>query len=235
MDEHTAREKMEFVREEPRPGIDVPRRLAFRPVVDAGSEREFLGVVAAALAGSLDRADRKAVAELGADEAARRYLNPDETFAFDRGWWHLAYAADGAPVGFTQPVIFRGCARDGLEEGTLRHVAVVAFPARAGLRRRPAAARDRDLAGDRGLARLLRHRCPQRPDDPLLRAGRLPPRPSPIGSAPARAARATEGDRRRGEPGGRGISVRARAWMAAAPTARPQTGSGEVDGSPGLG
>jgi RimJ/RimL family protein N-acetyltransferase len=125
MHERPARDKVEFVWEEPLARVDVPRRLAFRPVVDAGSERELLGVVAAALAGSLDRADRKAVAEFGADEAARRYLNPDETFAFDRGWWHLAYAADGAPVGFTQPVIFRGCGRDGLEEGTLHHIGVV--------------------------------------------------------------------------------------------------------------
>lgn len=118
-------EKVEFIWDEPRPPVDVPRRLAFRPVLDAAGERAFLDAVAGSLAGSLDRADQRAVAALGAEAVARRYLEPDGTFAFERRWWHVALAGDGAPVGFTQPVVFRGCARDGLEEGTLHFIGVV--------------------------------------------------------------------------------------------------------------
>lgn len=138
MSERPARDKAEFIWDEPRPAVEVPRRLAFRPALDAAAENAFSGAAAASLVGSSDQADRRALADLGADGAASRHLEPDGTFAFERGWWHLAHAGDGALVGLTQPVVFRGCGRGygrgcgrgGLEEGTIHHIGVV--PAQRG-------------------------------------------------------------------------------------------------------
>jgi GNAT superfamily N-acetyltransferase len=42
----------------------------------------------------------------------------------ERGWWSVI-AADGVPVGFVLPVVFTGCARDGLDEGAIYHIGVV--------------------------------------------------------------------------------------------------------------
>ncbi len=57
---------------------------------------------------------------------ARRYADPNAGhFAYELDWWQLAYAADGSIVGFTQPVIYRGCAKAGLEESTIHYIGVV--------------------------------------------------------------------------------------------------------------
>jgi len=121
-------EKVEFVLDAPGPlerPLANPPGLQLVPATGAEGERYLLEVVTAVVAASIDRADQRSVAMLGAQGAAHRYLQPDESFEFERAWWHIAYASDGSPVGFTQPVLFRGCARGDLQEGTLHYIGVV--------------------------------------------------------------------------------------------------------------
>jgi ribosomal protein S18 acetylase RimI-like enzyme len=120
----TTYEKVEFVLEAPAP-IDVPSVLRFQPATGTDGEQRLLDAVTVVVAASLDRADQRSVAIHGAEGAARRYLRPDPSFEFDRSWWHLAYASDGSVVGFTQPTLFRGCARGNLQEGTIHYIGVV--------------------------------------------------------------------------------------------------------------
>jgi hypothetical protein len=125
--EQPAWQRIEFIWPEPRPAVEILRRLNLRPALDVPPERDFLNAVAASLAGSLGQADRQAMAGIGAGEMARRYRAPDRTFVFERGRWHLACAGDGALVGFTQPVVFRGRGRGGLDEGTIRDMEAVPY------------------------------------------------------------------------------------------------------------
>jgi RimJ/RimL family protein N-acetyltransferase len=119
-----AYEKVEFVLDAPAP-VAVPTALRFESAAVAGEAQRMADAIAAAVASSYDRADQDAVARLGAAAVARRYLDPEACFEYERSWWRVAYASDGAVVGFTQPVVFRGCARDGLHEGTIHYIGVV--------------------------------------------------------------------------------------------------------------
>jgi GNAT superfamily N-acetyltransferase len=92
------------------------------------------------LASSVDASDVAAVDALGAEGAAARVLSPPAGFSYDASWWQ-ALTFDGVPAGFVLPVIFDGCARDGLDEATIYHMGVA--PSYRG----------------RGLARLLLRRA----------------------------------------------------------------------------
>jgi len=45
------------------------------------------------------------------------------TYKADRRWWSVV-EFDGLPAGFVLPVVFAGCERDGMDEGTIYHIGV---------------------------------------------------------------------------------------------------------------
>lgn len=118
-------EKIPFVWEEPKPLIPVPERLIFRSLNDVSIE-DFTAAVSCAMSPSLDRSDQKIVRELGADEAGAKLMaQVSNDFDYEPQWWQLGYNNIGELVGFIQPVIYRGCRKDNLEEGTIYYIGVV--------------------------------------------------------------------------------------------------------------
>jgi GNAT superfamily N-acetyltransferase len=75
------------------------------------------------LADSVDPSDNAAVDALGPDGAADTILSPAAGFSYRPEWWHVLIYA-GTAAGFVLPVIFDGCARDGLDEATIYHMGV---------------------------------------------------------------------------------------------------------------
>jgi ribosomal protein S18 acetylase RimI-like enzyme len=118
-------EKLPFVWEEPQPLVQVPKRLIFRSLPEVGMEA-FVTAVGRAMVGSLDQSDQKKVRELGVAQAAAHFLTEvTDYFEYQPQWWQLGYDQQGNLVGFVQPVIYPGCSKDGLEEGTLYYIGVV--------------------------------------------------------------------------------------------------------------
>lgn len=117
--------KIEFTWVEPRPPVAIPKGLCFQPVVDGESLELLIQTITAALDGSLDRAHQQAVARGGARSFAESFVAQDGSFVFDHAWWYLALNGPQDVVGFRMPVAFRGCARDGKDECTLRLIGVV--------------------------------------------------------------------------------------------------------------
>jgi GNAT superfamily N-acetyltransferase len=78
-------------------------------------------LVADVLASSPGPEDRRAVEELGAEEAARRTLALSAGFSYLTERWHVL-EVDGRAAGFVLPVVYDGCARDGLDEATIYHM-----------------------------------------------------------------------------------------------------------------
>lgn len=109
---------------EPRPRIHVPARLRFRSVQP--NERDvFLQTIREVVSGSLDAHDQARLQRMSALELAKDYSHPDpKHFVYDLAWWQLAFL-DEAIVGFTQPVVFTGGAKSGLEEATIHYIGVV--------------------------------------------------------------------------------------------------------------
>ena len=106
----------------------------------AGEVQDLTQLVGAVLASSVDASDLAAVKALGPDGAAANVLSPPPGYSYDRQWWHVLTFED-TPAGFVLPVVFDGCARDGLDEATIYHMGVA--PTYRG----------------RGLARLLLRRA----------------------------------------------------------------------------
>lgn len=118
-------ERTLFVWNEPKPRIIVPNRLKFRSLEeeDAGT---FLEAIRVCLSESLDRYDQARLRELGVVELARQCFEEVESdFDYQRQWWHLAYTEGGSLLGFIQPVIYRGCRKGNLDEGTIYHMGVI--------------------------------------------------------------------------------------------------------------
>ena len=55
-----------------------------------------------------------------------------ERYSAKREWWSIV-VLDGVAAGLVLPVVFTGCAREGLDEATLYHIAVVAEKRSRGL------------------------------------------------------------------------------------------------------
>jgi ribosomal protein S18 acetylase RimI-like enzyme len=123
--------KIEFIWDERCPLAPSTETLSYQAVDTPAKEGEFAHAVRCCLSGALDVADQETVALKGLSAAVRSYVQPSTAYAFDRAWWRLAYNADGALVGFTQPVIFRDGERDGLQEGSLHYIGVL--PAHRGM------------------------------------------------------------------------------------------------------
>jgi GNAT superfamily N-acetyltransferase len=58
---------------------------------------------------------------LGERGAAERILALADGFSYLAGRWHVL-AVDGEQAGFVLPVVYDGCARDGLDEATIYHM-----------------------------------------------------------------------------------------------------------------
>jgi GNAT superfamily N-acetyltransferase len=79
-------------------------------------------LVAAVLGASSGPEDRLAVERLGPSAAAERVLALDSGFSYLERRWHVL-TIDGRQAGFVLPVVYDGCARDGLDEATIYHMA----------------------------------------------------------------------------------------------------------------
>ncbi|MBB2894252.1 GNAT family N-acetyltransferase [Flexivirga oryzae] len=82
-----------------------------------------VGLVGEVLANSPGPEDRRAVDQLGADEAARRLVALAPGFSYLPSCWHVLMVRRSM-AGFVLPVIYDGCARDGLDEATIYHMGV---------------------------------------------------------------------------------------------------------------
>jgi hypothetical protein len=79
-------EKRRFVWKDPGTAVEVPARLAFRPLSEVG-EDAFTRAVQRVTEGTLDREHRVRVRESGAQEAARRYMDVLKDADFQPTWW----------------------------------------------------------------------------------------------------------------------------------------------------
>lgn len=99
-----ARLFVERLRLEWRPGTSIQapsQRLMFRPVKD---EEELLGLMTAALDGTLDAHSRADLRQMSPREAAvRQYADELVGYSSPRDWWRIATLPEGEPVGFVIP------------------------------------------------------------------------------------------------------------------------------------
>ncbi|MBV9389041.1 MAG: GNAT family N-acetyltransferase [Chroococcidiopsidaceae cyanobacterium CP_BM_ER_R8_30] len=117
--------KVPFVWEEPKPLIDVPSRLKFKPVSAVGDDI-LISSVASVMASSLDANHQKKILERDPQQAADMFLkSAREGYSYKDEWWQFGVNEEGEIVGFVLPVIFKGCTKDGLEEGTIYDIGVL--------------------------------------------------------------------------------------------------------------
>ena len=120
--------KRTFSWNEPRPPIEVPERLTFRDLTEVG-QGAFLAAAEDALSGTLDRSAQADIANTGGKTLAEclreEWDGITEGFAYKPEWFQLAYDAQDTLVGYTQLVIYPGCDKDGLEEASIYHIAVL--------------------------------------------------------------------------------------------------------------
>lgn len=93
----------------------------------AADSEELLDVVARALEVSSDPRDVATVQAAGARAVAIGMLEDAQAglvYRCERQWWSIV-AVEGTPAGFVLPVVFTGCARGALDEGTIYHIGVV--------------------------------------------------------------------------------------------------------------
>ena len=111
-------EKRRFVWKDPGAAVEVPARLAFRPLSDVG-EDAFTRAVQRVTEGTLDREHQVRVTESGAQEAARRYMQELKDADLQPTWWMLGYLADGTLCGLVVPQKLSDA------EGTINYIGVV--------------------------------------------------------------------------------------------------------------
>jgi len=117
--------KVPFVWEEPKPLIEVSPRLTFKPV-KAKHDNQLVSVVARVMVSSLDASDQRRASEDDPQAAMEMFLNSArDDFSFQDDWWQIGINGTGDIVGIVLPVTFNGCAKDGLEEGTIYYIGVV--------------------------------------------------------------------------------------------------------------
>lgn len=93
----------------------------------ADDDEQLIDLFARAFSASVDPREIGSVRRKGARELAAWMIHDAQAgtaYEADRRWWSIV-ALDGVPAGFVLPVIFTGCARDGRDEGTIYHIAVV--------------------------------------------------------------------------------------------------------------
>lgn len=117
-------ERVEYVWDHPEP-FATGTGLTFTSVDDEARRALFEQAVDAVLDGSLDSADQAALEQKERRRQAERLSRPDGGFSYRMHWWALAYDADANLIGLVQPVVFAGCDRDGLHEGTIHYIGVL--------------------------------------------------------------------------------------------------------------
>ncbi|GIP28672.1 hypothetical protein J23TS9_38020 [Paenibacillus sp. J23TS9] len=116
--------KIAFVWNEPKEKIVVPDRCEFKQVI-LELEDSFKEIISQVVVGSLDREDKKRITPESHHELVEDIFNVDEGyFHYEKNWWELAYY-NGKPVGLIQPVVFKGCEKNGLMEGTIHYIGVI--------------------------------------------------------------------------------------------------------------
>jgi ribosomal protein S18 acetylase RimI-like enzyme len=117
--------KVPFVWEEPKPLLEVPSRLTFEPVKAKHSD-QLVSIVTRIMALSMDASDQKRASEGNPHAAAEAFLNSArDDFSYQDDWWQFGINDSGDIVGVVLPVMFNGCAKGNLEEGTLYYLGVV--------------------------------------------------------------------------------------------------------------
>ena len=77
------------------------------------------------MAQSLDMHDQHMIEHVGVEAAAHQMFHAARpAYDYQPEWWVIGSDMTGNTVGFVQPVIFPGCNRDGLEEGTIYYIGV---------------------------------------------------------------------------------------------------------------
>ncbi|MBE9101212.1 GNAT family N-acetyltransferase [Vacuolonema iberomarrocanum] len=116
--------KVPFVWEKPDALIEGSSQLTFEPV--KAVDHQLISTVARVMAESVDASDRRRTSEHDPHKAAEMFLySAREDFAYQDDWWQFGINEKGEIVGFVLPVIFPGCAKEGLEEGTIYYMGVL--------------------------------------------------------------------------------------------------------------
>lgn len=116
--------KVPFVWEKSEALIEVPSQLDFEPV--EAIDNRLISSVTQVMAESVDASDRHRASEHDPCKATETFLNSaKEDFAYQNQWWQFGINETGKIVGFVLPVIFPGCAKAGLEEGTIYYIGVL--------------------------------------------------------------------------------------------------------------
>ncbi|WP_017318493.1 GNAT family N-acetyltransferase [Mastigocladopsis repens] len=117
--------KVPFVWEGSKPLIEVPSRLEFKPAKTLSHE-VLVSAVAQVMESSIDASDQKQVMERGSRQVAEQFLaESKDGFSYQNEWWQIGVTSDNKAVGFVFPVIYQGCAKDGLEEATIYYIGVL--------------------------------------------------------------------------------------------------------------
>ena len=119
------RTKVEYIIDTPAKHARSSSRLRFEPVTTRVARSIFRKAIRDIIKESLDRSDQAAVASGQIEAQADRLAEPDEGLTYDPAWWALAYKQDDQLIGIAQPVIFAGCERNGLQEGTIHYIGVL--------------------------------------------------------------------------------------------------------------
>lgn len=89
-------------------------------------ENSLVSVMVRVMASSADASHQRKVSEHDPHKAVETFLNlAKEGFSYQDDWWQFGINENGDIVGFVLPVIFQGCAKEGLEEGTIYEIGVV--------------------------------------------------------------------------------------------------------------
>ncbi|BCL39651.1 GNAT family N-acetyltransferase [Nostoc sp. MS1] len=117
--------KVPFVWDEPKPLIEVSKRLTFEPV-KAIRDNSLISIVTKVMASSMDASHQKKISATSPYQEVEKYLNSakDDCW-YEDDWWQFGINEDGDIVGFVLPVIFTGCAKQGKEEGTIYDIGVL--------------------------------------------------------------------------------------------------------------
>lgn len=93
----------------------------------ADNDEQLVELFARAFSASVDPREVASIRRVGARELAAWMIHDAQAgtgYDADRGWWSIIAFA-GVPAGLILPVVFTGCARGNLDEGTIYHIAVV--------------------------------------------------------------------------------------------------------------
>ena len=117
--------KVPFVWQEPKPLSEVPSRLKFK-AAQTFSHATLLSVVALVMESSIDLSDRQQVLKRGSHQAAKLFIAESRNgFSYQDEWWQIGVNSDDKIVGFVFPVVYEGCAKENLEEGTIYYIGVL--------------------------------------------------------------------------------------------------------------